>query len=343
MTRTAPHAARRIVILGMAVALLLGVIAFFVVRNDEEATAGERGWIERAAIAGGIRQEHGVAALDGAIYVIAGVNPTNTGQVDVYRPAEDTWSTVAPLPVAMNHPNVAAVDGQIYVVGGMVGTGTWTAVGNVFRYDPATNSWTELAPMPAGTERGTSAVGVAGTKIYLAGGLRTLVVGPGGLQDTVPTFSSYDVATGEWETLPELPQARDHVGGAVVGDTMYVLGGRDRGVENVRGSTYAYDITARVWSERAPMPTARGGVATAVVGEQIYVMGGEGNPTPGAQGVYGENEVYDTTRDSWQQLAPMRTPRHGTAAATVDGTIYVPGGAPMTRLGPSVTNEAYRP
>ncbi|MGW0486101.1 kelch repeat-containing protein [Nonomuraea sp. NPDC003214] len=102
---------------------------------------------------------------------------------------------------------------------------------------------------------GSAAIGVRGTKVYLAGGMLTLTPGPGGLQDTVAT---YDVVSGRWEKLSDLPEARDHVGGAVIGSTFYVVGGRDRGQVNVRDTVYAFDLRTRRWSERAPMPTVRG-------------------------------------------------------------------------------------
>ncbi|KYF93781.1 hypothetical protein BE17_07180 [Sorangium cellulosum] len=300
------------------------------------------GWRDLPAIAGGPRQEHGVVALDGKVYVIAGAggDGLNTGRVEVYDPREDAWSEAAPLPVALNHPNVAALGGKIYLLGGMVGDFPWTAVGDVLEYDPGTDAWTELAPMPAGTERGSAAVGAHGTKIYLAGGLRSLSEA---FQDTVPAFSAYDVATGEWETLPEPPEPRDHVGGAVVGSTFYVLGGRANGQENVKDTVFAYDLSAGTWSTRAPMPTARGGVAAAAEGGKIYVIGGEGNPAPGAQGVFDDNEVYDTASDTWEVLAPMRTPRHGTGAVAVDGTIYVPGGGTQQGFGLTDVSEGFSP
>jgi N-acetylneuraminic acid mutarotase len=194
--------------------------------------------------------------------------------------------------------------------------------------------------MPAGTERGSAAISASGTKIYVAGGLRALTDTS---QDTVATFSSYDVREGTWEALPELPEPRDHVGGAVVNDTFYVLGGRANGQANVKGTVFAYDLSAGAWSTRSPMPTARGGVAAATVGDTIYVMGGEGNPAPGSQGVFGDNEAYDTESDSWSVLDPMRTPRHGTGAAAVDGVIYVPGGGTKQGFGLVDVNEAFTP
>ncbi|NGO13428.1 DUF1668 domain-containing protein [Streptomyces sp. HC44] len=309
------------------------------------------GWRPLAPIASGPRQEHSTAAIGRKVYVLGGIvaNPaggvTTTGRMEVYDTRHDTWSDAAPLPVAMNHPNVAAVRGKIYVIGGLSGGASWQALRDSFVYDPRTDRWTPLPPMPTGTERGSAAVGVHGTKIYLAGGMRTLTPEAGGLQDTVDTVSSYDAATGQWETLPSLPQARDHVGGAVIGTSFYVLGGRDRGQVNVRNTVYALDLRTHRWSERAPMPTARGGIAAAAVGTKIYTFGGEGkhdgtNPNT----VFSENETYDTVRDRWQQLAPMPVPRHGTAAVAVDGTIYIPGGGTAAGgAGPVDTNDAYRP
>ncbi|MGN9786440.1 Kelch repeat-containing protein [Nonomuraea sp. ZG12] len=307
------------------------------------------GWKPLAPIAGGVRQEHSVVALNGKVYVIGGIQRDAAGavvtttSVEVYDTRKDSWSPSAPLPVAMNHPNVAAVGGKIYVLGALSGGSSWQALRDSYVYDPGTNRWTELAPMPAGTERGSSAMGVRGTKIYLAGGMRTLTPGPGGLQDTVATVSSYDVVTGRWESLPSLPQARDHVGGAIVGGTFYVLGGRDRGQVNVRDTVYAFDLRARRWTERAPMPTARGGIAAAAVGSTIYTFGGEGNPAEGSNGVFAQTEAYDTERNRWQRLAPMPVPRHGTAAVAVGGTIYIPGGGDAAGAAPMDVIDAFRP
>lgn len=248
------------------------------------------GWKPLAPIAGGPRQEHSVAALKGTVYVIGGIELGAAGQIttvnriEVYDTWRDSWSEAAPLRTAMNHPNVAARGGRIYVLGGLSGGTSWQALRDSYAYDPRTDRWTPLAPMPEGTERGSAAIGVRETKIYLAGGMRTLTPGPGGLQDTVDTVSSSDVVTARWETLASLPRARDHVGGAVVGNTFYVLGGRARGQVNVRDTVHAFGFRNRRWTERAPMPTARGGIAAAVVGTTIYTFGGEGNPAEGSNG-----------------------------------------------------------
>ncbi|MFI6906440.1 Kelch repeat-containing protein [Nonomuraea sp. NPDC050394] len=307
-----------------------------------------QGWRRLAPIAGGPRQEHSVAALGEKVYVLGGVLdgpgfPT-TGRAEAYDTRRGIWSEVAPLPVPMNHPNAVAAGGRIYVLGGLSGGASWQALPDSFVYEPRTNRWTRLPPVPASLARGSAAIGVRGTKIYLAGGMLTLQPGPGGLQDTVDTVSSYDVVTGRWEKLPDLPQARDHVGGAVIGSTFYVVGGRDRGQVNVRDSVYALDLRTRRWSERAPMPTARGGIAAAAVGAKIYTFGGEGrHDGTDPNTVFPDVEVYDTVRDRWRRLDPMPVPRHGTAAVTVGGTVYIPGGGTAGGGAPVDISDAFRP
>lgn len=197
--------------------------------------------------------------------------------------------------------------------------------------------------MPAGSERGSAAIGVQGSKVYMVGGMRTLTPGPGGLQDKVTTFTSYDVKSGSWETLPNMPEARDHAGGALIGGTLYVVGGRDRGQVNVRDTVNAYDVSKRRWTERSPMPTPRGGIAAAAIGRKIYTFGGEGNHEPGTNSIFDETEVYDTRTDTWQRLAPMATPQHGTAAAALGNVIYMPGGGSAAGGSPMDVNDVFHP
>lgn len=311
------------------------------------------GWKQLAPIASGNRQEHSVTAIADIVYIVGGIEFSDpfglvtTDKVDAYHTEHDSWATVAPIPLPLNHANVASVNGKIYVLGGLNATddpAVFGAVGNSYRYDPIPNRWTQLAPMPMGTERGSAAVGIDGTKIYLAGGLRKLVALPGGPQESVDTVSVFDTETGTWTRLPSLPARRDHVGGAIVSGKFYVLGGRDRGPLNVRDTVYALDLRAPYgWTERAKMPTARGGVATGVVKNKIYIIGGEGNPANGSKGVFPQNEVYDPHRDRWQKLAPMPIPRHGTGAVAIGNRIYIPGGGDAIGGSPVAVNDVYCP
>lgn len=236
------------------------------------------------------------------------------------------------------------VNGKIYVLG-MSGNGTWVAFPDCFEYCPVLDKWTRLPSMPKSQARGSSALGVKGSTIYLAGGLTSLSYTTGD-QFSVATVTSYDVVTKEWLVLPDLPEGRGHVGGAVVDDTFYVVGGRVNGVTNVRNTTFALDLKAAAlgrgkWMELAHMPTARGGLATSHLDGVIYTFGGEGNITFIPNGVYNETQAYDIKANKWIKYPVMPVPRHGTQAVAVGRCNYVPGGGWHTGTGPMNTTDAF--
>ncbi|KAI2635780.1 galactose oxidase [Hypomontagnella submonticulosa] len=313
-------------------------------------------WVDLPAVGGGVPiQEQGTAATDTHIYLLGGIPPdaNNTrppvpsmNTFEAYSFEERTWRNLTPIPESFTHINAAALNGKVYVLGGLTGDGVdnvWRASPDCFVYDIAEETWTALPPMPEGQGRGASAVGILGNTVYLAGGMTRLELGITGVQASVDIVTAYDTVAGTWNTLPRIPAPRDHVGGAVIGRTFYVVGGRDHGQVNVRNTTWTLDLDApsKGWVAKAEMPTARGGLSIGVIGNYIATFGGEGNPAPNSNGVYNETEVYDVKKDSWFKLPAMPHPRHGTAAASVHGRIYIPGGGISIGAGPVDTFDAF--
>jgi N-acetylneuraminic acid mutarotase len=247
----------------------------------------------------------------------------------------------------MHHPNVAVVGNKLYVLGGISGLINWRSVPNSYEYDPATNKWKTIEPMP--NPRGSAAVGVHGSTVYLAGGLQTREANAKGRLESmaaVDVVSSYDTISGKWTSHPDLklPEARDHGGGVVLGDTFYFVGGRVGNPQANRGTLFALNVTSPkpAWTQLATMPSQRGGIAVAAIANKIYVFGGEGNPASGSRGVFPNGESYDVSRKTWERELPMKTPRHGTAAVAIGNTIYIAGGGAEQHGGDPVdTNEAY--
>lgn len=281
---------------------------------------------------GAPRQESGVALLNGEIYFVGGFNAATdiVADVDVYNPVTNTWRKVAPLPRPLHHPNVAAARGRLYVVGTLVGL-SFDADGATFEYDPAGNTWVQRSSMPAGTERGAAAVATLGNLIYVAGGLRAGAA--------VTDFSAYDASTDTWTGLSRLPTSRDHLVGAVVGSRFFAIGGRNGSA--LRAQVEIFDPTAGTWSAGQPMPTARGGCMGAAVDGRIAIVGGEGNAAT-ASGVFDQSELYDPTSNTWSTLERMRSPRHGSGAVGLNGSLYVPGGASVQGFGAVSITEALR-
>jgi len=252
----------------------------------------------------------------GKIYLAGGDSTVQ----EAYDPSTDSWSTVAPLPAALDHIQSVELNGLIYYIGGLV---QWPgpAVGTVYVYAPVANSFTAGTPMPVGRERGAGGVAVFGDKIYYAGGLHDGVA--------VSWFDAYDTVTKTWATLPDMPEARDHFHAAVVNGRFYAIGERQSAINATTTVNQAFDFGTASWvTGLAPLPTARGGFATAALGTEVLIIGGEG-----AGKTYNTVEAYSTATNTWRSLAPMPTARHGIQAAICNGGIYLADGGTIQGAG----------
>ena len=287
-------------------------------------------WSTHAPLSLGPRQEMGVAALAGQVFVVGGFDASGqpVATVESYDPTTDRWTPRASLPAPLHHVNLAALNGKLYLVGGLSGS-SFTASGTTLVYDPALDSWSPLTSMPGGTERGASGVASLDGRIVVAGGLRGV---------SVTDASVFDPQANTWAPLQPLAVARDHLAAATVGGRVYAVTGRANGV--LKAALEVLDATNGTWSRRADIPTARGGVAAAELSGRLVVLGGEGNRADPA-GVFHETESYDPASDSWRTDTPMRTGRHGIGAAVLGNRLFVPGGASREGFGAVAVNESF--
>jgi hypothetical protein len=137
-----------------------------------------------------------------------------------------------------------------------------------------------------------------------------------------------------------MPSQREHIAAAVIDSLIYVVGGREFGVNKT--NLEAYSPRSDTWHALAPMPTARGGLAAAALHGKLYVFGGEWFDQ-GESGVFAEVEEYDPVSNTWRTLAPMPVPRHGMGAAAVGDSIFVIGGGPVAGYGVSSVNALFMP
>jgi hypothetical protein len=170
----------------------------------------------------------GVAALNGKLYVIGGLDEAldvrdTVFEYDPARPAGSRWQTRAPMPTARGYLGAAAVDGLVYAVGGI--PGDFTDLATVEAYDPATDTWTVKQPMitPRG---GVAVVGVNGGAPGCGGYLFAL---GGGWVDYTSAAERYDPATNTWDTITSLPTERRTLAAAYSPSTfaLLVAGGWD--------------------------------------------------------------------------------------------------------------------
>ncbi|KAK0644154.1 hypothetical protein B0T16DRAFT_438335 [Cercophora newfieldiana] len=304
-------------------------------------------WRTLAPVPAGAIHEQAVVVLDSSRIAIVGGILESGGMIDgvyIYDVTKDTWKKAASLPISVNHANAAVVDGKMYVLGGMTGA-NWGGTPRSWVYDPATDKWTSIAAMPTAEARGSAVMGVYGKVIWLASGKTK----SGG--ESVTTVSAFDTASGKWLTdIPQkaknIPEGRDHGGGGIVGTKFYQLGGSLGAIENRKDTVFVLDLEdlSKGWiTAKGKMPTPRRGFATGILGTKIYTFGGEGNPDKTYGGVFEEVEVYDTVTDTWASLAPMKIPRHGSAAVVIDGKIYIPGGGTAMGTPATAAFDVYSP
>ncbi|KAF4185804.1 hypothetical protein CNMCM7927_006229 [Aspergillus lentulus] len=296
------------------------------------------------------RQEHAAVLVGDEMYVLGGILPwdgkeyATTNIVQKYNMITGTWTETAPMPAALNHANVAVVDDKIYYLGGLeaVDETYWNATGKSAVYDPATDEWTVLPSMPEGREIGSAATLVVDDTIYLPGGLAYTNI-TYDQEGTVSRFTSYNVRTQEWTTLPDLPAPRDHAGKGIYQDMLYILGGREFGNKNVVSTVFGFNLTSHQWSTAyEPMPIARGGVASATIGSQTFMAGGEGDRrTPTA--VFPEMQAYDAAKNTWIDYADMPLPIHGSDAVVYKGEIVIPGGGIVTGATLTPVVQTFKP
>jgi len=282
------------------------------------------------------RSETAVTQTEDAMYVLGGYDSASKASVlnSAYDPQEDSWTDLAPLPEGLNHIATAAAGGKVYAFGGFTDQNEG-AVDSAYEYDPAADAWTELPPMP--TPRGSAAAFAVGGRLHVVGGADDT----SGLRENVGAHEIYDPATGQWTEAAPLPTPREHMPAVVYDGRVHVIGGRFLDMSDNTGAHEVYDPATDSWEEAAPLPTPRSGSAAAVLGDRIVVMGGEMDPES-ASGTFEENEAYDPASDSWTNLAPLPTPRHGFGAAVFDGALYTPGGAPTNGGGQqSGVNEVF--
>ena len=133
--------------------------------------------------------------------------------LDVYDPANDSWTSLSESHVAHSQPAGAEIDGKLYVAGGQNTRGL-TSITEV--YDPATNSWTSLARMHTAVVNPAS-VGFGG-KLWVFGGSDGTNV-----QSLVQV---YDPITDRWRTSTlSMPAPSQQAGAAVTYGIAFVAGG----------------------------------------------------------------------------------------------------------------------
>ena len=183
---------------------------------------------------------------DGRIYAIGGLansgenwsaNPVST--VYAYAPSNNTWTTVASLPVALSDLGATTgPDGLIYAVGGEDSSGA--AVDTAYAYSPIMNTWAQVADLPAPVSDLAATTGPDG-RIYAVGGYSGV--------SPVSSAYAYTPGTNAWTQEAGLPSPLFSLAATMGPDgRIYALGGVNSG-PNVVSTVTAYTAMATTATE----------------------------------------------------------------------------------------------
>lgn len=133
---------------------------------------------------------------------------------------------------------------------------------------------------------------------------------------------------GKWTKAAPFPEPSEELVGMATGGKFYVFGGLRPGWIP-QGLVYEYDPAMDKWTKKKPMALPAHHVAFTELNGKFYAFGGFVPPESGPPAWVPINYAweYDPANDSWKALTPMPSKRGSAVAATVNGKIYVIGGA----------------
>jgi hypothetical protein len=263
------------------------------------------------------RYQLAVVSVDSVIYTLGG-NPYRTTN-EVYTPATDSWATRTAMPAGRSLMSAAAITGRLYVAGG----GWPGAFFNMQMYDLASDSWTSRKSMPDNAYMPTYKYGwdVWGDRLHVVGGYDGrpgACVFPANCRTTVHT--AYTGANDAWTSLKPMPTQREDHGAAVVGGSLFAVGGTNPS-QTILAVTEKYAHSTDSWTTVKSVPSSRYCLADSAVraiGTMLVVIGGfdKGKAF----------EMYTPSTDTWATKTSMPTSRIWHGIVAIGARIYAIGG-----------------
>lgn len=289
-----------------------------------------RWWVRLSAAVKAHRLMFAFVSLALAIAIVALVYSTWPGK----HTSPGTWSVKTPLNRPRAGAAVTALNGKLYVASGTNQSGT---TNELDEYDPATGKWTSKAPIPT-ARTAAGAAGING-KLYVFGGCAHNADCRIG---TTNVLEVYDPASNSWSVKSPMPTARSLMASAVIGEKLYVAGGRGpcppcTGYDKLE----IYDPVTDTWdTTKAPLPTAYSSPGGAALDGKFHVVGGV--LTASEELVNPQRlAIYDPATDKWSLKAALGIPRNSLGLGAIHGRLYAIGG--VTAIGSSSAVEAYDP
>ena len=141
--------------------------------------------------------------------------------------------------------------------------------------------------------------------------------------NSIPKVNKFCTTTGKWINLPDMPEARDGHGSALLNNKLYIIGGcykRNNSIEHVYNKISTLDLDSCTWCECNEMPEALYDIGIAVVSDQILVIGGR----TATGSISKQTDKYNFVTNTWTKCQPMqRTGIYFDRTAVIRNKVFV--------------------
>jgi N-acetylneuraminic acid mutarotase len=232
--------------------------------------------------------------------------------------ASGSWRSGASLPQPQDEIRAAAGDSIVYLGTGIDLEQTssgFRSVARMYAFDPDRATYTRLPDVPARIDHPLLAVDTG--DLYLVGGY----------VDGVPTGRTwrFSARARKWSELAPMPTARGGLGGGVIGNRLYAVGGASttaaKTIQSYR-TLEILDLQTGRWRTGPPMRFARHHVGAAALGGSLYVVGGRGRSSLSLA----FTERFDPRTGRWEVLPALPQGVGGLAAVAAGGQVVAVGG-----------------
>jgi N-acetylneuraminic acid mutarotase len=234
------------------------------VGTNELYNSSTNSWVSKAPMPTP-RAYFAIAAYHGKIYCMGGQvgqyqeaamdnlwGPLTTSVNEVYDIANDSWTTLAPMPFSNFYLSACVINDRIYVL----------SPGTTYVYDPSKDLWGKLTPMPypkGGAWAKSLPVAAVDGNILVAGQITS-------------TILSYNVCENSWSKIQTETLSIDTGAGAATSGVnslirFYVMGYSP-------SVCFAYDPQTATWTSTSVMPNQRTGFGLTTLNDTIYAIGG---------------------------------------------------------------------
>ncbi len=254
---------------------------------------------------------------------------------EVLNPATGKWRRVADLALPRHGTQAVVYEEDVYLAGGSkTKGGTEINPGKnfleTFSFIDAPGAtysdWTTIGNSPVARCEGPVIV-YRGEYYLLNGFEKDLIVSK--------AVEKYNPATRTWTSLARMPSLNGaptevtHNGATLVGDVIWVVGGRLGDHPGpVTNAVWLYDIPNNKWSQGPSLPLRRGGGGLVRLGNSVHYVGGFDENARCDVDTHLKFDLEDPA-SGWQDLtasSPLPLPRNHFGAVTLGGKLYVVGG-----------------